>query len=351
MERTLESLGWSASLARSLTAEDVALGEPARVMDVQRDRVIVLTPRGEASATVPPGLEAPDATSIAVGDWVLVERATPRLVRVLERDSLIARRAAGGDARTQSIAANIDTLFVVTSCNADFNASRLERYLIVARTGGVPVVIVLTKSDLCTDVDAYRVPARALLTKGDVIAVDATNPEQVSAVLAPWLGAARTVAFVGSSGVGKSTLVNSLLGSTSQLTAGIRENDARGRHTTTSRRLFALPGGAWVIDTPGMRELAIGAATEAVEDVFDDLVALSATCRFRDCGHGGDVGCALVAAVADGRLDARRFESYAKLRREAARALRTDAERRASERRFGRLTRDVVKNKRDRGNR
>ena len=181
--------------------------------------------------------------------------------------------------------------------------------------------------------------------------VEATNPEQVTAMLAPWLAAARTVAFVGSSGVGKSTLVNSLLGSTSQLTAGIRENDARGRHTTTSRRLFALPGGAWVIDTPGMRELAIGAATEAVEDVFDDLVALSATCRFRDCGHGGDVGCALIAAVADGRLDARRFESYAKLRREAARALRTDAERRASERRFGRLTRDVVKNKRDRGNR
>ena len=178
--------------------------------------------------------------------------------------------------------------------------------------------------------------------------VNATSTTCAS-VLEPWLAAGQTIAFVGSSGVGKSTLVNTLAG-TEQGTARVREHDARGRHTTTSRHLFALPGGAWVIDTPGMRELKLDVATRAVNAVFADIEALAGQCRFRDCAHEGDPGCAVVAAIERGDLDERRLSSYRKLLREAAHAARTVHERREGERRFGRMARTIMKEKRkDRG--
>ncbi len=347
---TLGELGWSAVHSRSLTLDDLAQAEPARVVGVERDRIDVRCERGELTVVVPPGVVAPDGAPVAVGDWVLLERAAPRVQRILERQSFIARRAAGTAVRMQPIAANVDTLFVVTSCNHDFNESRLERYLMVATKSAVPVVLVLTKRDLCAAPDEYVARARAVDARLTVIALDATARDSAAA-LAPWLARGQTVAFAGSSGVGKSTLVNALLHASAQLTAPIREDDARGRHTTTSRRMFALPGGAWVIDTPGMRELAVGASEEALDDVFADIAALAATCRFRDCAHGTDEGCAVQAALAAGFLDARRFESYRKLQSETRRAVRTEAQRRAEERQFGRMARQVMRHKKERRDR
>lgn len=300
----------------SFALEDLETGLPARVSNVQRSLVTVLCELGALDVLVPPALVATADTAVAVGDWLLIEREAPRVLRILERGSLISRMAAGTEQRMQVVAANLDTLFVVTSCNDDLNLSRLERYLTVARHAQVEPVIVLTKADLCTDEESFAAQARSIARDVAVLALNATAHAAADA-LAPWLGRAQTVAFVGSSGVGKSTLVNALLANEAQATAAIREHDAKGRHTTTSRQMFALAAGAWVIDTPGMRELKLGSVAAAVSEA----------------------GCALQAAVAEGRLDARRLESYLKLLREAERAGQSVRERRAIERRWGRMHR------------
>jgi ribosome biogenesis GTPase len=280
--------------------------------------------------------DADDGLAVTVGDWILVEAATGRLLRVLDRQSVIARMAAGEQQRRQAIAANVDTAFVVTSCNDDFNLSRLERYLAVVLDARVAPVIVLTKVDLCPDPQGYLDEARRIAGDAAVVAVDATSAD-VATALGDWLGAGQTVVFIGSSGVGKSTLANSLVGETRLATAGIREDDAKGRHTTTSRQLIRMPAGAWLIDVPGMRELKIGAVTTGLRSAFEDLETLARTCRFRDCEHDQDEGCALRQAVADGSLDPRRLRSFLKLRREAARAAQAEHERRATIRRTGRI--------------
>ena len=342
---SLDRLGWSAFYAQQLSLEDLSAGYPARVSTVQRSLVAALCERGMLDVVVPPHLATPDA-AIAVGDWLLIEHEAPRVLRILERRSLITRMAAGIEQRMQSIAANLDTMFVVTSCNDDFNPSRLERYLTVAKHAQVEPVIVLTKADVCADAETFAAQPRSIARDIAVLALNATARAEADA-LAPWLGRGQTVAFVGSSGVGKSTLVNALLASEVQTTSGIREHDAKGRHTTTARQMFGLPSGAWVIDTPGMRELKLGAMESAVSAVFDDIETLARECRFRDCRHRDDAGCALQAAVATGRLDARRLDSYLKLLREAERGAQSVAERRAIERRWGRMHR--ITSRRGRG--
>jgi ribosome biogenesis GTPase len=258
--------------------------------------------------------------------------------------------AAGREQRAQSIAANVDTLLVVTSCNEDFNLSRLERYLALAFEARVTPVVVLTKADLCADVHAFIERAQGVATGVSVVALDATHAERAVDTLRPWLGEGQTLALVGSSGVGKSTLSNSLLGVDVQATAAIREDDSKGRHTTTARNLLHTPQGAWLIDTPGMRELKIGAVSAGLDRAFIEIEELTARCRFRDCQHGNDNGCALHAAVARGHLDVRRLESYLKLKREAARAAQTPWERHQQERRFGRMARAAQRKRReDRG--
>jgi ribosome biogenesis GTPase len=261
--------------------------------------------------TIPPG---PDAT---VGDWLLYDRERPRSSRVLERNSLIKRRAPGTGREVQLIAANIDTVFVVTSCNADFNVARLERYVALAFEAGIEPVIVLTKADLTEDTAPYVEGARKVSDRVPVVALDARGEEPAEA-LADWCKPGRTVAFLGSSGVGKSTLANALLGTQAIATQGIREDDARGRHTTTRRELHATPGGCLVLDTPGMRELQLTDAATGIADVFEDIEALTSRCRFTDCRHETEPSCAVQAAIEDGSLDPDRFNRWRKLQAEDA---------------------------------
>ncbi|MGC1551102.1 MAG: ribosome small subunit-dependent GTPase A [Rhodanobacter sp.] len=343
---SLDQLGWRSHYAQNLTLADFEAGYPARVTAVHRTGLSVLSSRGHGTAVLPPSLVDTES-AVAVGDWVMVDHDADRVIRLIERYTLIERVAAGGDHRRQSIAANLDTLFVVTSCNDDFNPSRLERYLTLAAEAGVEPIVVLTKSDLSDHVDHYVATAQRCLATVVVLAVNATDTASV-AQLSPWLEPGHTVAFVGSSGVGKSTLTNSLMGDSSQLTGGIRADDAKGRHTTTAREMFPTPFGAWVIDTPGMRELRVGAVEAGLGVVFDDIEALAMQCRFSDCRHGDDAGCAVGQAITEGVLDARRFANYQKLQREAAEAQRTVREKRELSRQFGAMGKAAMRAKRER---
>jgi ribosome biogenesis GTPase len=345
---SLGQLGWRPCYSQQLTLDDLHAGFPARVAVVQRSLLTVLAESGEHQVRIPPDLQSPSlGAAITVGDWVLIENETFRALRVLSRQSLIARVAAGTQARPQSIAANLDTLFVVTSCNDDFNPSRLERYLALAFEAQVMPVIALTKTDTCAEPEAFVAQAQEVAPSVPIVALNAVDSAASVAVLTPWLDEGQTIAFVGSSGVGKSTLINSLLGIQTQATGEIRENDSKGRHTTSARHMIRTPGGVWLIDTPGMRELKIGAAETGLARTFADIEALARQCRFRDCSHQHDSGCALQAAVADGRLDARRFSSYMKLSRETKRAAQTPWQRHQAERQFGRMARSAQKRRRE----
>ena len=317
-ELSLERLGWSAFYSQQLSLDDLSAGYPARVSNVQRSLITVLCERGALNVVVPPRLASADA-ALAVGDWLLIEHEAPRVLRILERRSLVSRMAAGIEQRMQVIAANLDTLFVLTSCNEDFNLSRLERYFAVAKHAQVTTVVVLTKTDLCADTETFVAQARSIARDIAVLALNATAQSETAA-LAPWLGRGQTIAFIGSSGVGKSTLVNALLAGDVQATSAIREHDAKGRHTTSSRQLFALPSGAWVIDTPGMRELKPTGEEDLGEGGFADIEALAEQCKFRDCSHQREPGCAVRAAIERGELDEERFLNYLKLRDEVAAA-------------------------------
>jgi ribosome biogenesis GTPase len=334
---SLSDLGWSAFFLGQLSLDDLETLLPLRLTGVERDRATGLGPDGPVTLTYPPSLSAGDT---AVGDWVLADPATHRILRVLDRRSEIGRKAAGTESRRQLIAANVDTLFLVTSCNADFNIARLERFLALALDAGATPVVILTKADLSDAPDDYAARARAISPRiADVIALDATRAEALGP-LAPWLGKGQTVAFIGSSGVGKSTLIGGLTGD-SIATQAIREEDAKGRHTTTSRALRRTASGAMVIDMPGMREIALQDVAEGIDEVFDDIVTLARDCRFRDCGHDGEPGCAVQAAVADGRLDPARLQRWKKLRREDALNSEAVHERRERERAFGRIVREA----------
>lgn len=342
---SLLQLGWRPFHSQQLSLAELESAHPARVSSVHRSGLIVLDERGSQSVTVPPRVIDQLDRPVTVGDWVLIENAAPRVQRVIAAYGVITRVAAGTEHRLQAMAANLDTLLVVTSCNQDFNRSRLERYLAVAYQARVEPVVVLTKADLCDHVDDLIAQARSLANTLQVIAVNATEPN-AAMPLDPWVQSGQTVAFVGSSGVGKSTLVNTLLGHASQATAGIREDDSRGRHTTTAREMFALASGAWVIDTPGMRELKLGAVEGGLRTVFDNIETLAMQCHFRDCRHESESGCAVLAAIAAGQLDRRRLTNYHKLQREAALSTMTTAERRERDRRFGRLTASATQIKR-----
>lgn len=304
---------------------------PARIVARHRDRWIALPDEGGPPVPARPSgrllhLLEGDAALPVVGDRVDLETAgdadVARIVHVHPRRSAIRREAPGGG--VQLLAANVDVALIVLSAAHGVSPRRLERWCTLAWEGGVTPVVVLAKADACPDPAAAAAAARAAAPGVDVVALSAQTGDGLDA-LAPWLTPGTTLVLLGASGVGKSTLANRLLGREAIRTAAVRE-DGAGRHTTTHRELFLLPGGAALIDTPGLRELARwGEEGEAgLDAAFADVAALAASCRFGDCGHAGEPGCAVLEAVADGRLPADRLESWRTLRREQAWLARRD---------------------------
>jgi ribosome biogenesis GTPase len=252
----------------------------------------------------------------AVGDFVMVSPLTPpQIDLVLPRRTLLSRAAAGERHQLQIIAANVDTVFVLNGLDGDLNAARVERYLVLVEGSGAKAVVVLTKADRTEDSEETIAALRARMPDVEVVAVNAKSRESI-APLVRYLGPGDTAVLVGSSGVGKSTLTNTLLGETRQATAAVREHDSRGRHTTTHRALIMLPSGGCLIDTPGMREIKLTGEEDLDAGQFADIDALAQECRFGDCSHQSEPGCAVRAALADGRLDPERFANYQKLRGE-----------------------------------
>ena len=233
--------------------------------------------------------------------------------------TVFSRKAAGRDGGEQVVAANVDVVFVAMGLDGDYNLRRVERYLAVAWESGAEPVVVLTKRDLCDDADARAAAVRAVSGRAEVIVTSAKDGSGVDA-LWRWLTARRTGAILGSSGAGKSTLANALLGRDALRTGEVRAHDQRGQHTTTRRELVVLPSGAMLIDTPGMRELQLWDVSRGLDAAFEDVVEVAARCRFRDCAHGKEPGCAVREALAAGVLDGARYASWEKLRDEAARA-------------------------------
>jgi len=267
-----------------------------------------------------------------VGDWVALDAQGKQILDVLPRTALLKRAAAGEHYQQQLIAANIDHVLLISGMDADFNAKRIERYLLLIDASGARPVVVLTKRDVCENPEYYLEQLQALI--GDrvpVFALNAKSPED-AAVLHPYLGTGKSVVLVGSSGAGKSTLTNTLLGIQKMKTQSVRETDAKGRHTTTHRALIALPQGGCLIDTPGMRELKLSGDERFDEGLFAEFDVLAGQCRFSDCSHGNEPGCAVQAAIAAGQLSLERYQHFCKLKDERDAAAMTLADRRASDR-------------------
>jgi ribosome biogenesis GTPase len=345
MIASLQSYGLVPFFAQQLSAEENEPGRIARVTEVQRSLLAVFDGFEERTISLNSALhETPPEERPTVGDWVVLDSSLSRIERVLIRKSVFQRIAAGDKVEVQLIAANIDILFIVTSCNAEFKESRLERYLALASEAGVIPVIVLTKIDLTDDMESYVERARRTHAGVAVEAVNALDEHGLVGVKA-WIERGSTIALVGSSGVGKSTLLNSLAGRVCATTKAVREDDKKGRHTTTHRSLFRLANGGLVIDVPGIREIKIAGVDEALADVFDDIEVLSRTCRFKDCRHESEPGCAVLEAVNDGVVDERRVRNYMKLLRENKRNSASLAERRSQGRAFAKHVKQVKINK------
>ena len=363
----LQRLGWSDDLQDNLQAlypniADFSATEPsatepiaaeknpdafvARVIGVERTG-LTIAPEGLLGIDQVPlsgrWFRGDEETRPTIGDWVVVDALTGTLLDLLPRRSLIKRVNPLG--ALQLIAANVDTALLVTSCNADFSPERLERYLSVVMEADIQPLLVLTKTDLIDDASVY---GEVLTERFPDIPQVLLNALEASAVasLEPWCAPGQTLALLGSSGVGKSTLVNSLLGGEVQTTAAIREEDGKGRHTTTNRSLHRLPQGGVILDSPGMRELQLAEAEEGLDQLFADVEALAAMCRFNDCSHAGEPGCAIAAALQAGELDHERLTSYLSLKTEEIRNRESLAARRSRDRAFGKKVRGAVRAKR-----
>jgi ribosome biogenesis GTPase len=320
----LVTLGWDDRFVQEFQPYATAGLVPARVIAEHQHIYRVSTETEEVLARVAGRARHRWRTRDAfpaVGDWVALRLAahdsTPLIEGVLPRRSRFSRKAAGRTVEQQVLAANVDTVFLVSGLDHDFNPRRIERYLITAWAGGAAPVIVLNKADASDVVDVRRREVEAIAPGVPIVVTSARRGDGVEALRAH-VQPRRTVAFLGSSGVGKSTLINALLGEARQATRDVRASDQRGRHTTTHRELIVVPGGGLLIDTPGMRELQLWEGEGALEAAFPDIEALAGECHFTDCTHDREPRCAVKQAVAEGRLPAVRLEQYQKLRREGA---------------------------------
>jgi ribosome biogenesis GTPase / thiamine phosphate phosphatase len=321
---SLESIGADVSVHRLFqpyAARGLLL---ARVAVSQRDRYQLLTEAGELTAEASGSLwyRTPNPASMPVtGDWVatrVVGQFQAIVEAVLPRKTVFSRRAVGRREDEQPVAANVDLVFLVCGLDGDFNVRRLERYLALASESGAEAVVVLNKADLCPDLEKRLAETAAAARGAPIIPATTKTPGGLDGIRA-FLAYGRTVALLGSSGVGKSAIVNCLLGEQRFRTNEVRESDSRGRHTTTRGELIPLVGGGALIDTPGMRELQLWAGPASVDRTFDEVAEIASACRFRDCGHAGEDGCAVARAIAEGVVSEERWKSYRKLIAEAKR--------------------------------
>jgi ribosome biogenesis GTPase len=326
----LEELGWDSFFAAAFKELSVPDAVPGRVSSIEKDACQVLTESGELAAQLSGRFrfEARGDNFPAIGDWLavrplpgekkaVIHAVLPRKSKFSRQSSDWAGRRDGGKTREQVVAANVDTVFLVNGLDGGrgFNVRRIERYLAIAWSSGAAPVVVLNKADLCTDIDFYIRETEKVAYAIPIHAVSATSKTGLEK-LEEYLVKGSTVAFLGSSGVGKSALINALLGEDRLATAEVRKNDKEGRHTTTRRELIFLPNGGAVIDTPGMREIQVWGDEQNLDNTFEDISEIATGCRFADCRHNSEPGCAVQSAITRGELDEGRLKSYHKLQRE-----------------------------------
>lgn len=352
----LAELGWNkyfAEQAATLLKDGASVG---RVAEQHRTEYVLFTELGELRASVSGKIHfaAAGASDFpAVGDWVVIEprpsESFARITAILPRRTRFSRKTAGEETTEQILAANIDTAFWVTSCTAEFKSRRIERYLAAVWESGALPAIILNKSDLAQgDEIAVHLEELAAIAPGVPIHVISAHLNEGFKELKPYFSKGKTVVFLGMSGVGKSSIVNVLSGSEVRRVSEIRETDSRGRHTTSTRQLMFLPDGGLVIDTPGIRELQLWDTPGAALESFTDIEELAPLCRFADCSHEHEPGCAVIEAVSDGRMDAGHYNNYQKLRREldhleSQRHMRGRIEEKRRQRQFGKLVKDFNK--------
>jgi len=333
---SLSALGWQAYFQQQLSLEEWDQVLPARIIEQHRSEIGLARESGAINIQLLPAMP-----EMVVGDWVLLD-SKQNFLRCLERKTCFSRKAAGSKLKRQLISANVDTAFILCSMNEDFNLNRIERFLSLVNESGAEPVVILSKSDQTSSADNFIAQVQAL---DPLLLVEAINCLDTSSVLklAPWLKSGKTIAVLGSSGVGKSTLINTLSGDILQETGGIREDDHKGRHTTTRRSLMALADGTLILDTPGMREIQLEHCKEGIATTFSDIESLALNCRFGDCQHQAEPGCAVQKAVGSGEVEPRRLQNYLKLLKEEALNSASLSERRASDKALGKFYKSTLR--------
>ncbi|MFC1747858.1 ribosome small subunit-dependent GTPase A [Pseudomonadota bacterium] len=332
---SLAALGWQAYFQQQLSLDEWDNATPARVVEQYKSEITVATESDIFNISLLAAMP-----EMVVGDWLLLD-SQHQLLRLLERKTCFSRKAAGSKLKKQLISANVDTAFIVCSMNDDFNLNRIERFLALVNESGAEPVVLLSKSD---QVDAPEYFVERVQELDPFLMIEQVNCLAADSVskLSPWIKEGITIAVLGSSGVGKSTLVNTLAGEERQSTAGIREDDDKGRHTTTRRSLIALSGGGLILDTPGMREIQLADCKEGIATTFSDIEAYASQCKFNNCQHQGEPGCAVQQAIEAGDLNQRRLNNYLKLLREEAINSASLSERRANDKALGKFYKNTL---------